>query len=75
MEMKKGIYLKSLTCMAILAAIMVSLGQPFYGNVIWSISNPLFAWHNRKIGQREQFILFIGFWIITLFGVINLWPF
>jgi len=52
---------------------MVSFGFPLYANLLWSISNPLIAWHNFRIIQKEQAVLFGVFTVIAWFGVINLW--
>lgn len=60
--------------LAILGAVLVSLGFPFYANVIWMISNPYMTWHNYKIKQLEQARLFGVFTIIALYGIWNLWP-
>jgi len=68
-----NIYLKVLTGISIIGAIMVSFGFPLYANLLWSISNPLIAWHNFRIIQKEQAVLFGVFTVIAWFGVINLW--
>jgi len=59
---------------AILGAIVVSLGYPFIANVLWMISNPYMLWHNRKINQPEQAKMFLTYTLVSLFGIINLWP-
>ena len=56
----------------ICGAILVSLGQPLAANVIWSLSNPILAWHNRGIGQHEQAVMFGTFAVIAWIGVWNL---
>lgn len=57
---------------AYIGALFVSLGNPLYANLIWSVSNPLMAQYNYKIQQKEQSLLFIVFTIIAWFGVFNL---
>lgn len=69
----KNIFLKTVTLLSIIGAIMVSLGFPLYANIVWSISNPLMAWHNYRIAQKEQAVLFGVFTGIAWFGVIHLW--
>jgi hypothetical protein len=59
---------------AILGAIVVSLGYPFIANVLWMISNPYMLYHNRKINQPEQAKMFLVYTLISLFGIYNLWP-
>ena len=65
--------IKFLTAASICGAILVSLGDPLFANLIWSFSNPLMAHYNYKIQQKEQAVLFSVFSVIAWFGLINLW--
>ncbi len=65
--------IRCLTIASIIGALLVSFGNPFVANLIWSISNPGIAYHNYKIQQKEQAILFSVFTVIAWFGVWNLW--
>ncbi len=60
--------------MAIVGAIAVSSGLPFYANVIWLPSNIYLSWYNYKLGQMSLARLFGIYCLIALYGVINLWP-
>lgn len=60
--------------LALVGAIFVSFGYPLIANIIWSITNPYLMWYNRKINQPEQAKMFFIYFLITLFGVYNLWP-
>ena len=70
-----NIYLKILTGISILGAILVSFGYEFQTNVLWSICDPLLAYHNFKLNQKEQGYLFVIFtlaaWIYTIQIIIN----
>ncbi len=59
---------------AILGGILTAMGFAFWACVVWSISNPYMVYHNYKIGQMAQFRLFLVMTIVSLLGVINLWP-
>ena len=61
------------TTISITGAVLVSMGFPFYANLVWMISNPYMAWYNHKIGQVAQTRLFAIFAITALYGVWNLW--
>jgi len=63
------------TDIAILGGILTSLGFAFWACVVWTISNPCLVYHNQKINQFEQRNLFIIMTIVSLIGIINLWPF
>lgn len=65
--------LKIITGIAIIGAIATSAGNPLLACILWSVSNPLLAWHNHGIGQKEQYGLFCVFTIIAWVGVVNLW--
>lgn len=58
---------------AILGALLVSLGYPLAANIVWMISNPYMVYHNRKINQPEQAKMFIVYCLISIFGIWNLW--
>jgi len=60
---------------AILGGILTSLGFAFWACIVWSISNPYLVYHNHKSNQPEQRNLFIVMSVVSLLGIINLWPF
>jgi len=64
------IYIKGLTALSLMGAILVSMGNPLCANLAWSISNPLLAVHNYTLRQKEQALLFSAFAVIAWFGVI-----
>ena len=65
------IIIKAIILLSIIGALMVSLNFPLMANMIWSFTNPVLAYHNNAIGQKEQALLFSIFAMIALFGVIN----
>lgn len=70
LEKQEGLIVTILTRISISGALLVSLGYPLYANLLWSISNPLLAYHNYKIAQNDQAELFIVFTLIAWFGII-----
>lgn len=63
--------IKIITFFSIVGALLVSFNYCLYANLIWSLTNPLLAIHNKRIEQKEQMWLFSIFSIIAWFGVIN----
>ena len=59
---------------AILGGILTSMGFAFWACVVWSISNPYILYYNYKKGEMAQYRLFLVMTIVSLLGVINLWP-
>lgn len=66
-----NLFIKSLTGISIIGAVLVSLNLPLPANLLWSISNPLMAVYNSGIEQDEQAVLFSVFTLIAWFGVFN----
>lgn len=64
--------MRGLTPLSITGAVLVSTGSPLGANLIWGAVNPLIAWHNFKIAQKEQAALFAVFTLIAWYGILNL---
>ncbi len=58
-----------LTSISILGAACVSAGSAGAANAAWSISNLGLLWHNYRIGQKHQALMFLVFWILAVLGV------
>ena len=58
--------------MSIIAAVYVSFGKSLTANIIWSISNIGFIWHNIIICESEMIMLFGVYEITALYGIYNL---
>ncbi len=62
-----------MTYIAMVGAIVVSLGYPFIANVIWLPTNIYLAWYNYKNGQMALVRMFVVYALIALFGIYWLW--
>ncbi len=61
------------TVLAVMGAVNAALGNSFEANMIWAVSNPLLIYHFITIREYEVMIMNMIFWIIAIYGVINLW--
>lgn len=66
--------LRLLSLFSITGAYMVSTATPnnLGANLIWAAVNPALCWHNFKIGQKEQALLFAVFALLAWSGIYNL---
>ncbi len=55
--------------LAVVGLALVTFKYPFYGFSIWSISNPMLMYINRK--DRGQVYMYAIYEIFTIFGLIN----
>lgn len=64
--------MKAVTCVTLAGAFLNSAGNPFLASIVWSVTNPILAWHNHRIGQKEQSAIFGAFSLLAWYGVVNL---
>lgn len=60
------------TLLSIVGAIYVAKGKSLIANILWSISNIAFIWHNILILEYEMVLLFVTYEFIALYGIYNL---
>ena len=60
------------TICSIIAAVYVAKGHPLTANIIWSLSNIGFIYHNIINVEYEMVLLFSAYELIALYGVYNL---
>ena len=61
-----------LTLVAILGAIMVSLGRPLAANVLWFCAQPGLALYNYNNNEIELAAMFTIYSLIAVYGIWNL---
>jgi hypothetical protein len=61
------------TDVAILGAILVSLGYPLIANIIWTPTNIYLTWYNYTRKEMAMAKMFAIYTVIALFGVVWLW--
>ena len=56
---------------AVLALLGVYLNarRKWQGFLFWLVSNAWWCWHNVTIGEHPQAVLFVIFWLATLYGI------
>lgn len=59
------------THLSVVGAGFVAAGQTWPANLIWSVSNPLLAWHNYRAGDVHQARMFCVFGALALIGLIR----
>lgn len=60
-----------LSYLAIIGQIILSVGHPLYALSLWSITNPLLAYHHYKLKEEYQMRMFIAFFVFSVYGVYN----
>ncbi|MHC4397793.1 MAG: nicotinamide mononucleotide transporter [Planctomycetota bacterium] len=55
--------------MIALIGVVLNVRRRWEGFLFWLISNAWWCWHNYKIGEYEQGILFGIFWLLSLYGI------
>lgn len=60
---------------AIVGALLVSLGEPFWANVLWGFSNPYILYTSYKNKDKVLIEVYAIFTIIAFYGIWNLWPY
>lgn len=58
--------------LAVIGAISVALGKPLMANIVWTFSNTIFITKFAINFDLGMLILFSIYFLIALFGVINL---
>lgn len=61
------------TALCLFGALLVSMGFFFYANIVWCVGNPILIYRFFMSGDTDLFIMQSIFFIIAIFGVINLW--
>lgn len=57
--------------LSLAGAALVAAGCPWWGQVLWLVSNSGLAIHNAMIKQRAQAGLFVAFQALAAIGVIR----
>lgn len=71
--MTKNILLKIGAMGGICGCIFVAFGLPLYANMVWSVTNPCIALHNKKIKEYGQMTLWSIYTGLAIFGLIYNW--
>lgn len=61
------------TGLCLFGALLVATGFSFYANIVWCVGNPILMYRFSMSGDTDLFIMQSIFFIIAIFGVINLW--